>query len=196
MSIKKTSTDDLIQELNRRNASFETVENGITKWINTKGQLHRIDGPSFIDDKGEHWHLNGKRHRIDGPAVEYTNGDKQWWVDGKLHRTDGPAVICKNEIEKKWYINGKLHREDGPAVIEFDGYKHWYQNGERHREDGPAIEYYGPVIGFGFVDKEWYLNGERHRTDGPAIEWKDGTKDWYLNGEKLTEEEHKVKTKP
>ena len=64
----------------------------------------------------------------------------------------------------------------------------WYINGELHRENGPAIE-----LADGY---KWYINGELHREDGPAVEYADGRKGWYINGEQLTEDEHKIKTKP
>jgi len=90
---------------------------------------------------------------------------------------------------KEWYLNDVLHREDGPAIESADGTKSWYLNGERHREDGPAIEWASG-------DKFWYLNGKLHHEDGPAIEWAYGTKFWYLNGEEVTEEEHRLLTRP
>jgi len=57
---------------------------GIIRWKNSKGQLHREDGP----------------------AVEYVDGSKFWYQNDKLHREDGPAVVNVNGI-KRWYINGK-----------------------------------------------------------------------------------------
>ena len=40
-------------------------------------------------------------------------------------------------------------------------------------------------------DKHWYLNGELH-----AIEYADGYKMWYLDGKRVSEKEHKRRTRP
>jgi len=90
---------------------------------------------------------------------------------------------------KCWFLNGKRHREDGPAYECANGDKEWYLNDKRHREDGPAVEY---VNGY----RAWWLNDERHREDGPAVEYPDGDKEWYLNDEEVTEEEHRLLTRP
>ena len=44
--------------------SFRSVdENGIVRYTNEKGQLHREDGPAFITNKGHVlWFLNGELH--------------------------------------------------------------------------------------------------------------------------------------
>lgn len=89
------------------------VEEGVIKWFNEAGQLHRESGP----------------------AVEYSNGQKEWWLNNQRHREDGPAVEFKCGT-KHWYKNGLRHREDGPAVELPDGKRFWYKNGKRYREDG------------------------------------------------------------
>jgi hypothetical protein len=71
----------------------------------------------------------GKLHRTDGPAVEWLNGDKEWWVEGKRHRADGPAVECLDGY-KAWWVRGKRHRTDGPAVEQVDGHKEWWVEGK------------------------------------------------------------------
>ena len=110
--------------------------------------------PTEVDsDRNKRWLNNkGQYHRLDGPAIEWSNGTKEWFINGKPHRVDGPAAEWANG-NKFWYINGKYHREDGPAIEWADGDKEWYLNGERHRIDGPAIEY---TNGY----KDWYLNGK------------------------------------
>jgi len=76
------------------------------EWKNSRGQLHREDGPAIEYDNGDKlWFLNGKCHREGGPAIEYDNGDKEWYLNGWLHREDGPAVECVNG-DKHWWING------------------------------------------------------------------------------------------
>jgi hypothetical protein len=153
-----------------------------THWYNSKGQLHRENGPAVEHADGyKEWWLNGQRHRENGPAIEYTNGYKEWWLNDKRHRKDGPAVE-RADGSKSWYINGQRHRENGPAVEWANGDKEWWLNGQRHCKDGPAIEH---TSGY----KEWYINGKRHRADGPAVEYDNGHKEWWLNGEKVTEDE-------
>ncbi len=76
------------------------------------------------------WYLNGQLHREDGPA--YIEGNNQkWYLNGKLHREDGPAIIDGDYQE--WYLNGELHREDGPAIIS-GSYKEWWLNGQQVKE--------------------------------------------------------------
>ena len=53
-------------------------------WKNEKGQIHREDGPAYINSNGtQEWWFNGKLHREDGPAVVRNDGLYQWWVNGK-----------------------------------------------------------------------------------------------------------------
>jgi hypothetical protein len=84
-----------------------------------------------VDELGNKTWRNtrGELHRTDGPAVECKNGHKEWWVGGKLHRTDGPAVEWSNG-EKVWYVRGMRHRTDGPAVEYLNGAKVWWANGK------------------------------------------------------------------
>jgi hypothetical protein len=82
------------------------------------------------EDKTIRWYNSkGKLHREDGPAVEWVNGTKVWYINGKLHREDGPAIECANG-DKAWFINDKRHREDGPACEWASGTKYWYINGK------------------------------------------------------------------
>ena len=175
--------------------------NGDTFWYNSKGKLHRTDGPAIERaDGSKEWCVNDKLHRTDGPAVELADGGKEWWVNGKLHRTDGPAIEWADG-SKLWYVNGRKlteedfnsrHQaslklawevEDSTPVIDLDGDTFWYNSaGDLHRTDGPAVEYANG-------DKEWYVNDKLHRTDGPAVEYADGIKGWWVNGRELTEEE-------
>jgi 2'-5' RNA ligase len=113
----------------------ETDSNGDTFWYNSKGKLHRTDGPAIEwADGSKEWYVNDKLHRTDGPAIERANGDKEWWVNDKLHRTDGPAIEWADG-DKAWYVNDKLHRTDGPAVELADGSKAWYVNGRELTEE-------------------------------------------------------------
>jgi hypothetical protein len=77
-------------------------------WKDSKGKLHRTDGPAIEWSNGsKKWYINGKRHRLDGPAIEYADGSKEWWVDENRHRLDGPAVEYANG-DKAWWVNGKF----------------------------------------------------------------------------------------
>jgi len=79
---------------------------GHRRWYNSDGQLHRTDGPAFIDADGtQHWYLCGLCHRKDGPAVIYADGTQDWYINGKHHRTDGPAVI-RPTGNNAWYRYG------------------------------------------------------------------------------------------
>jgi hypothetical protein len=63
---------------------METDEFGSKFWRNSKGQLHRTDGPAVEYSNGcKIWIANGKRHRINGPAIGWESGDKTWYVNGE-----------------------------------------------------------------------------------------------------------------
>jgi len=56
------------------------------------------------------WKLpNGQLHREDGPAFMNHANTKAWYINGQLHREDGPAIEGNNN--KYWYINGKQYTE-------------------------------------------------------------------------------------
>ena len=87
-------------------------KDGIKRWYNEDGELHRIDGHAIELVNGDkYWYLNGDRHRIDGPAMEYADGSKEWYLDGEYHRIDGPAIEWKDGT-KYWYLNGNELSED------------------------------------------------------------------------------------
>ena len=44
---------------------------GSRKYHNSAGQLHRIDGPAIISERGvKYWYQNNRLHRTNGPAIE------------------------------------------------------------------------------------------------------------------------------
>jgi hypothetical protein len=96
---------------------------------NSKGELHRLDGPAFISlDGSKIWCQNGLYHRLDGPAVEMAGGTNYWYQNDLLHRLDGPAII-RAEGTNEWFQNGLRHRFDGPAIDHTQGPKSlnaWY----------------------------------------------------------------------
>ena len=56
---------------------------GTRRYYNSKGQLHREEGPAVVFSGGScEWWQNGVLHRTDGPAVEYADGNKEWWING------------------------------------------------------------------------------------------------------------------
>ena len=62
------------------------MQNGNISFHNSKGKLHREDGPAIIYSDGyKAWYLNGEMHREDGPAVILSNGYKFWWINGNRY---------------------------------------------------------------------------------------------------------------
>jgi hypothetical protein len=61
---------------------------GTKRWINKRGEIHRIDGPAVIFKDGyKEWRINGNLHREDGPAVVFPDGNKQWWINRIRYET-------------------------------------------------------------------------------------------------------------
>ena len=67
------------------NESTCTIDkNGDKYWRNSKGEVHRTDGPAIEYANGDkYWYFNGERHRTGGPAVERADGRKEYWYKGK-----------------------------------------------------------------------------------------------------------------
>ena len=62
-------------------------EHGRYQIRNSKGHLHREDGPAIIFPDGtQYWHRNGEFHRDDGPAIIYPDGRQHWYRNGICHR--------------------------------------------------------------------------------------------------------------
>jgi len=61
-----------------------TDPDGNKEWYNSKGQLHREDGPAreLANGISKAWYINGNLHREDGAAIEWY-GKKSWWINGK-----------------------------------------------------------------------------------------------------------------
>jgi hypothetical protein len=57
---------------------------GRIEWRNEEGQLHREDGPAYIDMFSKEWWYKGKLHREDGPAVILRDGRQLWYIDDKF----------------------------------------------------------------------------------------------------------------
>ena len=60
--------------------------NGNRHYFNSKGEIHRTNGPAIIYHEGNFWHktyfLHGNFHRKDGPAIENSRGHKEYWYYG------------------------------------------------------------------------------------------------------------------
>ena len=55
-----------------------------TRYYNTRGQLHRDEGPAIEwIDGGKEWYQNGQTHRIGGPAIEWSDSTASWCLFGK-----------------------------------------------------------------------------------------------------------------
>jgi len=105
-----------------KNGGYSYFVGNVKKWY-LKGDLHREDGPAFIDSDGsQFWYLKGKLHRENGPAVEYQNGEKEWYLKGKRHNRNGPAIEYVHG-GKKWFINGMQYTESGFNLKECKGSK-------------------------------------------------------------------------
>jgi len=77
---------------------------GIKRYRNSKGELHRLDGPAIEYTNGDKsWYKEGLLHRENGPAWNYISGAKYWFKEGMYHRTDGPAIEYSSE-SKSWHI--------------------------------------------------------------------------------------------
>ena len=64
--------------------SFKVVGKAYKYWVNSNGDLHRLDGPAAEWANGtKEWFLNGVLHRVDGPAIEYLDGQKDWFINGE-----------------------------------------------------------------------------------------------------------------
>ena len=82
-----------------------------------------------LDDQGrlryETWRLNSQLHRTDGPAFINYRPDgtvlyEERWSHGKLHRTDGPAFTSywpdgTVEFEERWFQGQLLTPEQHAA---------------------------------------------------------------------------------
>ena len=79
----------------------EVDDSNTISWYNSKGQLHRENGPAVEFSNGsKEWFHNGKLHREDGPAVEYTNGNKYWYLNNVQYtESEFNAKMKKSELD-------------------------------------------------------------------------------------------------
>jgi len=113
-------------------ASTSNKEGSHIVWRNSKGQIHRLDGPAFI----------------------YRNGREEWYWEGR--RTPAPASITSDTL--MWKHNGVPHRDHGPAIVDFKNDSlTWYFDSKPHRDTGPART----AISNSLKNNEWYWNGHK-----------------------------------
>jgi hypothetical protein len=68
---------------------------------------------SEIDEFGtiRYYDSKGNLHRKDGPAVEYTDGEVMYFIHGTLHREDGPAYASADGDALMYCLDGKAYDE-------------------------------------------------------------------------------------
>jgi hypothetical protein len=54
----------------------------IQRNLDSKGRLHRVDGPAITSPYSEEWYYRGKAHRVDGPAIINNDESYAWYVNG------------------------------------------------------------------------------------------------------------------
>lgn len=100
----------------------KTSQDGVKRWFDEKGVLHREGGPAIVwPDGTQMWFKNGKRHRENGPAVEYPSGNVGWYLDGdkvepfnkKLYKTKKQ----KREIKITPEFNANSHSQSSFAQV-------------------------------------------------------------------------------
>lgn len=71
--------------LNAPESTCRTLPSGTKEWRNSKGQLHRVNGPAIeYATGGTAWYIKGLRHRENLlPAIEYADGGRYWHLEGK-----------------------------------------------------------------------------------------------------------------
>jgi hypothetical protein len=70
-------------------------------YTNSKGELHREDGPAIeFGDGGEDWFKHGKRHRLDGPAITNRDGTYYWFIENVGYKKEEWMENIKNILNK------------------------------------------------------------------------------------------------
>jgi len=70
--------------MDKSNSKMYINEYGTKIYKNSKGKIHKEDGPAIeFSDRDKAWYKEGKCHRDDGPAYEFSDGDKEWFI---LHK--------------------------------------------------------------------------------------------------------------
>ena len=62
----------------------EVDKNGMRRYYNKAGQLHRDGGPAIINERRDkYWYQYNRLHRTDGPAIEFADGRKWWYLNDR-----------------------------------------------------------------------------------------------------------------
>ena len=60
---------------------------GLVRWLDDEGLLHRVDGPAWVWPRGtQYWSRHGRFHFAHGPADLYADGTLAWYEDGQFLR--------------------------------------------------------------------------------------------------------------
>lgn len=66
-------------------------------------------------DKTRYYNSDGKLHRVNGPALINADGSQFWYRDGNIHRDNGPAIIWPDGYQA-WWVNNKFHRDNASTL--------------------------------------------------------------------------------
>jgi hypothetical protein len=85
-----------------------------TEYIDDNEQLHRDDGPAYIDaDGNKGWYRHGQLHRAGGlPAVERVDGKNEYWENGKQLTGAEVQAIKDAQAAEQRRKNGQNVAED------------------------------------------------------------------------------------
>ena len=125
----RTKSDDVTKTIDK----FGTIV-----YKNSKGELHREDGPAVeLTDGTKYWMINDQYHREDGPAIENANGDKHWYLNGEQLTQEEFIEKTKNfdndiDFDK---LNDKVN-----FVANTGKYKNTFNNDKVFETDNVNIE--------------------------------------------------------
>lgn len=74
---------------------------GTKYWVNSRGIVHRVNGPSITYGEFQEYYIDGILHRLDGPAIIYSNGSNEWWFYGERLSRE------KEKLLNIWYEKRK-----------------------------------------------------------------------------------------
>jgi len=74
--------------------------------FNEDGVWHCETGPAIFGKGYEAWYINGQLHRLDGPSIINNDGSTMWYKDNKLHCESGPAASWPRQNLYEYYLEG------------------------------------------------------------------------------------------
>lgn len=89
-------------------------DDGIERWLNEAGELHRVGKPAYINPTSgyESYWFNGQRHREDGPAIIWGDGIEFYYFDGISYS------------KKEWQKLVSSTQSCAGKIVEIDGKKY------------------------------------------------------------------------